>query len=216
VHSRRIVWWRYLGVPIGIAAGAVLAVWLRTSDRDALTLHRGERVDGAFTRRLNPAPPGAPAPDGHFLLVAFGYTFCPDICPTTLIAMHRALDGLGAGAQRVVPIFVTIDPARDTAELLQGYVANFDSRIRSLSDAAAVALTMKAFRARAEKRRLAGNDYAMEHTAVLYVLDPERRVVAALPETSPKLSADILGALAGAPAFAAAAAAPNRPSAGAP
>jgi cytochrome oxidase Cu insertion factor (SCO1/SenC/PrrC family) len=209
LNSRPTRWWRYLGVPVGIAAGAVFAVWLRTSGGDALTLHRGERVDAAFTRRLDSAASPAPeAPHGHFLLVAFGYTYCPDVCPTTLIAVHQALERLGAGAARVVPIFVTIDPARDTADRLRTYVENFDSRIHSVSDPAAVAQAVKAFRARAEKRIISGDNYAMDHTAVLYVLDPERRVIAALPETSPTLSADIADALAGNPGFAVAAPAP--------
>ena len=199
-------WWWYLGVPVGIAAGAMLAVWLRTSAGDALVLRRGEQIDGAFTRRLDPAaPPGAQAPNGRFLLVAFGYTFCPDVCPTTLLAVHRALVLLGAGAEHVVPIFVTVDPARDTADRLRAYVANFDPRIRSVSDPAAVEMAVKAFHARAEKRIIAGENYAMDHTAVLYVLDPAHRVIAALPETSPGLPANIARALAGDPGFTAAA-----------
>jgi cytochrome oxidase Cu insertion factor (SCO1/SenC/PrrC family) len=206
LSSRLTRWWRYLGVPVGIAAGAAFAVWLRTSGGDALTLHRGERVDAAFIQRLDPAASHAPkAPDRHFLLVAFGYTYCPDVCPTTLLAVHQALERLGTGAGRVVPIFVTIDPARDTADHLRTYVENFDSRIRSVSDPAAVATALKAFRARAEKRIISGGNYAMDHTAVLYVLDPERRVIAALQETSPTLSADIADTLTGTPGFTVAA-----------
>jgi cytochrome oxidase Cu insertion factor (SCO1/SenC/PrrC family) len=202
---RPMRWWWYLGVPVGIATGALLAVWLRTSGADALTLRRGDYVDTAFTRGLDPAaPPGAQAPDDHFLLVAFGYTFCPDVCPTTLLAVHHSLEQLGARAAQVVPIFVTIDPERDTAERLRTYVANFDPRIRTVSDPAAVKRAVDALRARAEKRIIPGESYAMDHTAVLYVLDPAHRVIAALPETSPTLSSDITGALAGDPRFTAA------------
>ncbi len=221
LSSPRSRWWWYLGVPLGIAAGAVLAVWLRTSNGDALVLPRGVRVDADMARWLDPTDaPGAQAPAGHFLLVAFGYTHCPDVCPTTLLAVHRALEQLGSRAAQVVPIFVTIDPARDSAERLHAYVAYFDPRIRSVSDPTAVQKAVTAFRARATKRVIAGTgtgagagagagaNYAMDHTAVLYVLDPEHRVIAALPEASPTLSADIVGALTASPAFLAAARTP--------
>lgn len=202
LHNRRTRWW-YLGVPVGIAAGAVLAVWLRTSGNDALTLRRGERVDVAFTARLDPAASLAPTtPNGRFLLVAFGYTSCPDICPTTLLAVHRVLERLGAGAEHVVPIFVTVDPERDTADRLRPYVTAFDPRIRSLSDPTVAAATLRTFHARAEKRRFAsGSAYLLNHTAVLYVLDPENRVIAALPEATATLVDNLVGALTHDPAF---------------
>jgi cytochrome oxidase Cu insertion factor (SCO1/SenC/PrrC family) len=209
-NSSRSRWWWYLGVPVGIAAGAVLAIWLRTSHGDALILPRRAEVDLAFVRRLDPSDtPGAKAPDGRFLLVSFGYTYCPDVCPTTLLAVHHALERLGTAAQDVVPIFVTIDPARDSAARLRTYVTYFDPRIRSVSDPAAVQMAVKAFHARATKRLMAAaGNYAMDHTAVLYVLDPGHRVIAALPETSRTLSADIVGALTASPGFPAASRAP--------
>lgn len=178
-------------------------MWLRTSDSDALTLRRGERVDAAFTAWLDPAATTTPTPpDGHFLLVAFGYTSCPDICPATLTAVHLALERLGAGAGHLVPIFVTVDPVRDTADRLRQYLASFDSRIRSISDPAVVATTLREFHARAEARRFpSGNGYSIDHTAVLYVLDPERRVIAALPEATATLASDLVGALSSNPAF---------------
>ena len=203
LDAGRTRWWWYLGAPLGIAAGAVVAVWLRTSGSDALTLGRGEKVDAAFTARLDPPPSREVAtPGGRFLLVVFGYTSCPDVCPTTLLAVHRALNALGASAERVVPIFVTVDPDRDTAEHLRTYTASFDPRIRSLSDPAVAAATLRAFHARAERRNApSGAGYSMDHTAALYLLDPARRVVAALPENSPTLDDDLVKALRGDPAF---------------
>ena len=182
---------------MGIAAGAVAAVLLRTSPDDALTLHRGESVDVAFTAHLDPpVAPGAATPDGRYLLVVFGYTSCPDICPTTLQAVHRALERLGAGAERVVPIFVTVDPSRDTAQRLQPYVNGFDARIRSISNPGVVAATLRTFHARAEKQPFpSGDGYGMDHTAVLYVLSPDRHVIAALPEAAPTLSEDLVAVL---------------------
>ncbi len=199
LKSQRGRWWWYLGIPAGIAAGVVLAVLLRTSRDDALTLHRGEQIDAGFTSRLDPGASSTPdAADGRFLVVVFGYTSCPDVCPATLLVVQHVLERLGTGAGRVVPIFVTVDPARDTAERLRTYLASFDARIRGISDPAVVASTLRTFRARAEKRVISsGGDYSMDHTAILYVIDPSRRVIAALPESSPTLSADLVRALAG-------------------
>ncbi len=186
-------WW-LLGVPVGIAAGALLAIALRTSGDDALTLRRGQAVDVGFLARLD--PPAAPA--GPVLLLSFGYTSCPDVCPTTLLAVHRALLRLGDAAAQVQPVFVTVDPARDSAERLQQYVDSFDPRIRRISDPATAAAALAAFHARAVKRPLpTGGGYTVDHTAVLYVLDRGRRVAAALPEASAGLEDRIVAALSG-------------------
>jgi protein SCO1 len=143
-----------------------------------------------------------PNPRRRFLLLTFGYTSCPDVCPGTLLAVHQALERLGTGAAWVLPIFVTVDPARDTRERLQAYVAGFDPRIRSISDPSAVRRTMLAFHARSAKYPgPAAGSYTVSHTAVLYVLDPGRRVIAALPEISPTLAGDLVDALRGSPAF---------------
>jgi cytochrome oxidase Cu insertion factor (SCO1/SenC/PrrC family) len=197
LDAGRTRWWWYLGIPVGIAAGALLAVWLRTSHRDALTLDRGTRVDTGFLAHLNPASsPDSPAANDRFLLVVFGYTACPDVCPTTLMAVHRALDALGADAARVVPVFVTVDPERDSPDHLRAYVDGFDPRIRTLSDRPVLAATLRAFRARSERQNASsGGGYSMDHTAVVYVLDPGHRVMAALPESSPTLVRDLVSAL---------------------
>jgi cytochrome oxidase Cu insertion factor (SCO1/SenC/PrrC family) len=196
-------WWWYLGVPVAIVAGALLAVWLRTTKDDALTLNRGTRVDTEFLTHLDPAnSPNAATPDGRFLVVVFGYTSCPDVCPTTLLAVHRALQQLGDGAGRVVPIFVTVDPERDGPDHLREYARSFDSRIRTLSDRAVLAPTLRTFRARAERHNSpSGAGYTMDHTAVLYLIDPERKIIAALPETSPSLDRDLVRSLHDNPEF---------------
>jgi protein SCO1 len=136
--------------------------------------------------------------DGRYLLVSFGYTSCPDVCPTTLQAVHTVLERLGPGADQLVPIFITVDPARDTRERLGLFVGNFDARIRGISDPAAVADALRAFHARAEVRRdPSGSGYTVNHTAVLYVLDRDRRVVAALPEATTTLAESLYAAVSG-------------------
>lgn len=207
LEDRRARSWWYLGVPIGIAVGAVLAVWLRTSPDAALTLRAGDLVDIGFVAGLDPPhqPTTVPAAaSDRYLLVVFGYTSCPDLCPATLLAVHVALQQLGDAAEWVIPVFVTVDPARDTPDRLAAYVASFDPRIRSLSDPAGVAATLRALRARAEKRPLAiGDAYTMDHTAVVYVLNPAHRVIAAVPEAIPAetLTAALVAALRSDPGF---------------
>jgi len=204
LHIRRARWWWFLGVPVGIAVGAIAAVFLRTSGDDALTLHRSEKIDASFTAAMDAPSHGTAAPaDGRYLLVAFGYTSCPDICPTTLMAVHRVLETLGQDAARVMPVFVTVDPDRDTHEKLGPYVAGFDPRIRSISDPVVVATVLRTFRARAEKRPFpSGGGYGMDHTAVLYVIGPDRRVLAALPEVNSRLVEEVVGSLRADPGFA--------------
>src|SRR3546814_8213853 len=73
---------------------------------------------------------------GRFLLVYFGYTSCPDVCPTELAKLAAALDSLGTAAAEVQPLFITVDPARDTAALLAGYVAHFHPRLVGLTGTA--------------------------------------------------------------------------------
>jgi protein SCO1 len=190
LKSKRFRWWWYLGVPAGLLLGAVLAVWLRTSPEDAGVLRRGTLVDMAFTRSADPPlAAGVRGDRSPFLLVMFGYSHCPDVCPTTLVAIQLILSTLGARAEAVAPIFVTVDPQRDTPELLKAFVGQFDTRIHIVAQADAALLAMQAFRARAIKRPATNaEDYAVDHTAVLYVLDPEHRVIGVVPEVAPPMS----------------------------
>jgi protein SCO1 len=123
---------------------------------------------------------------GKWLLVYFGYTNCPDACPTALSAMAAALDALGPLAARVQPLFVTVDPERDKPAVLAKYVGTFDRRIIGLYgtekevDAAA-----KAFRVYHTVRKLGRGDYAIDHSAFIYVVDPGGRVVELLTGNLP-------------------------------
>lgn len=114
--------------------------------------------------------------NGAWLLVFFGYTHCPDICPTTLGTIALVLDALGEDAAKLRPLFVTVDPARDTPEVLAEYVAAFHPRIVGLTGTAeqisAAAKSHGVYLARSTP----GEDhdhYAMEHTVRLYLMDPK-------------------------------------------
>jgi protein SCO1/2 len=114
---------------------------------------------------------------GRWLLVYFGYTHCPDICPTTLADLSQTLDLLGADAPQIQPLFITIDPDRDTPQIVGDYVKEFDNRIIGLAgkpgEIAAVAKAYRVFYAKREAAGANGGDYLMEHTAFVYVMGPD-------------------------------------------
>ena len=114
---------------------------------------------------------------GGPLLVFFGYTHCPDVCPTTLFDLSEVLKAVGAD-KKVGGLFVTVDPARDTPAVLKEYLAAFDPRIRGLSgDEARIAAVEKAFRVYAKKVPQENGGYTMDHTALVYLMDKQGRFV---------------------------------------
>jgi len=110
---------------------------------------------------------------GKWLLVYFGYTYCPDACPTGLSNIAAALKQLGPDADKVQTLLITVDPERDTPALMKSYVAAFDSRFAGLSGTpeqiAAVAREYRVY----YKRVGEGEDYIMDHSVVIYVMDPD-------------------------------------------
>jgi len=112
---------------------------------------------------------------GRYMLVYFGYSFCPDVCPTTLAMMAKALDELGARKDRVTPIFITVDPERDTPQVLKAYLKSFGENFVGLTgDIAGAAHAYHAFYA---KQPLPGGNYAMNHSGVIYLMGPDGRFV---------------------------------------
>jgi protein SCO1/2 len=113
---------------------------------------------------------------GKVVLLFFGFTHCPDVCPTTLADAAQAIKTLGADAERVQVLFVTVDPERDTKEVLASYVQAFDPRFLGLyGDAAATQRAAKEFRVYYEKRKT-GEGYSVDHSAQTYVIDPRGRL----------------------------------------
>ena len=115
---------------------------------------------------------------GKAVVIFFGYTHCPDVCPTTMAEMSGVMKQLGPDADRVQVLFVTVDPERDTPPLLKQYVPAFDPRFIGLSgDTDATARVAKEFRVFYQKvpGKEAGS-YTMDHTAASYVFDPQGRV----------------------------------------
>jgi protein SCO1/2 len=135
---------------------------------------------------------------GRLMLVYFGYTYCPDVCPTELQNMALALDALGADAAKVQPIFVTIDPARDTPEQLKSYVASFHDRLIGLGGSAeAIAAAAKAYRVYYARGGGSGADYLMDHSGFVYLIGRDGAYVAHFrPGTPPEqIAARIRAAL---------------------
>ena len=113
---------------------------------------------------------------GKAVVLFFGFTHCPDVCPTTLADVSQAVKSLGSDADRVQVLLVTVDPERDTPEVLAKYVTAFDPRFLGLyGDAAATQRAAKEFKIFYEKRKT-GSSYSMDHSAQSYVLDPQGRL----------------------------------------
>ncbi len=133
---------------------------------------------------------------GKYMLVYFGYTFCPDVCPTTLNEVADAMDKLGARADRLQPIFISVDPKRDTPEVVKQYAAAFGPRLIGLTgtpeQVAAVAKEYRVYYA--ERRTGPGpNDYSMDHSSVLYLMGPDGKFVAPIrpDQNGTEMAADI-------------------------
>ena len=121
---------------------------------------------------------------GRFMLVYFGYSYCPDICPTTLAVMADALEKLGPKAGRVAPIFITIDPGRDTPSVLKAYLKGFGPRFVGLTgDTKTIAAAAQAYRVYYRKRPLKGGGYAMDHSSQIYLMGPDGKFIAYYDET---------------------------------
>jgi len=150
----------------------------------ALTDHTGKlRTDGEFR--------------GKLMVVYFGYTYCPDVCPTDLLAISQALEALGPAGDAVQPIFISVDPERDTVAHLADYVAAFHPRLIGLTgapeDIRKVALSYKAYYAKVAVE--AGRDYVIDHTGVIYLMGRDGEYLGFVPpQTPPQRLTDIIRA----------------------
>ena len=117
---------------------------------------------------------------GQPVVMFFGYTHCPDVCPTTLFEVSELFRKLGEGA-KVRGVFVSVDPERDTPEILKDYLGSFDKRIIGLSgDRAALEPMLKAYRVYARKNPAANGEYSMDHSAIVYLMDKQMRFIGPL------------------------------------
>ena len=121
---------------------------------------------------------------GKFMLVYFGYTHCPDACPTTLGDLATAIDKLPAADRaQLVPVFITVDPARDTSKVMGDYARAFGPEFVGLTGTPeALRILEGAYHVYAEKHPLAHGDYAMDHTSIIYVIGPDGNFVGVISD----------------------------------
>ena len=116
---------------------------------------------------------------GRPTLMFFGFTNCPDVCPTALFEVSEILRALGPDAERMRALFITIDPERDTPAVIKDYLSSFDPRIIGVTgDDAAIAAAEKSYRVYAKKVPTDGGSYTMDHTAIVYLMSKDGRFVA--------------------------------------
>ena len=141
----------------------------------SLTDHSGRRVTDADYR-------------GRFMLVYFGFTRCTDTCPVDLPIIAQALDKIGPLAEKVAPLFVTVDPANDTVAVMAEYVAAFHPKLVGLTgseaEIAAVAKAYKVHRRKLTQHHHGKGEYAVDHGSLTYLMGTEGRFVTLLPHNS--------------------------------
>jgi protein SCO1/2 len=174
-------------------AGALFGQEASAPSAGGVQLPQGMALGGPF-RLVNQTGRMVTEADfaGRFMLVYFGFTFCPDVCPTELGTMVAALDELGDAAARVVPVFITVDPERDTPEAMADYVARFDPRLIGLTGTpeqiAAAARAYRVFYAKVQRPEM--TEYLMDHSSFIYLVGPNGRVRSLFrPQTSPEAMA---------------------------
>jgi cytochrome oxidase Cu insertion factor (SCO1/SenC/PrrC family) len=201
-----------LAILLGIFLAVGVAVWQMGKDHERLQEMRqtaaqvkpeqallppgGAKIGGPFTL-VNQDGKTVTDRDYHgkYQLIYFGYTYCPDLCPTGLQSIAHALDQLGPAAKKVQPIFITIDPARDTPAKLKEYDASFHPAIVGLTGSPEqVAAAAKAFQVYYTKgEQVDEHDYVMDHSSLIYLMDQEGHFITTFDEeASPAV---IVGAL---------------------
>lgn len=195
----RLVAWLAVVISVaGIAAGAILLMRppppATVAESGVVRIAGGAAIGGPFhlvdhTGRAVSEADFA----GRFMLIYFGFANCPDICPTELQSMGNAMDLLGGEAAKVVPIFITVDPERDTPQVLKDYVSSFHPRMVGLTGTPEqIAQVAKAYRVYYQKAAGATpGDYQMDHTLIIYLMDGEGRYLTHFgPDAKPEQIAD--------------------------
>jgi len=171
------------GFLIGALGGAAALILTRGAAGPRVATTGTALIGGPFTLIGHD---GKPVTDqafrGKYMLVFFGYTYCPDVCPTTLAVESEALGKLGARADRVVPIFITVDPKRDTPQKLKPYLASFGPSFVGLTGSdAEIAKAAQGYRvyyqAHIDGRTQSPEGYSVDHTGNIYLMGPDGRFV---------------------------------------
>jgi protein SCO1 len=163
----------------GVMLGTVLQ--LRGSDYGSVTTSGPAAIGGPFTLvSMNGQDVSNQTYRGKWVLIYFGYTFCPDACPTALSNISVALEKLGSDASKLQPLFVTVDPQRDTREVLSDYLKSFDPRIIGLTGTKdQIDTLIREFRlyVKQEKSDGDGDSYLVSHSSYIYLMNPQGKFV---------------------------------------
>ncbi|WP_373870153.1 SCO family protein [Azorhizobium oxalatiphilum] len=162
------------------AAGALVLVAGATMLMPSRPAGTASLVGGPFQLVDQDAKPvSESALKGHPTLVFFGFTHCPDVCPTALFEISEIFRSLGPDADKARAVFITVDPERDTPEVMKSYISSFAPQLRGYTGTPAQVETVKkAYRVFSRKVPLDGGDYTMDHTAVIYLMDKDGSFIA--------------------------------------
>ena len=166
---------------IAVAAGAT-ALWMGLALR-AQVQSGATKIGGPFTLVDDTGAQVSEADlKGKPTVMYFGYTFCPEVCPTTLTDLVQWMQMIGRDADRLNYVFVTVDPERDTPKVMHDYVSAFDPRIRGLTGTSEqIAKVTKEYGVYYKRIPTSDGGYVMDHSAVLYMMDPNVRFVGVIP-----------------------------------
>ncbi len=140
---------------------------------------------------------------GRYMLMFFGYTYCPDICPTELQVMTAALDMMGEEGKAITPVFVSVDPQRDTPDVVKSFVENFGPNVVGLTgspeDIAGIAKAYRVYYAKAASS--ASDEYLVDHSSIIYLMGPDGRFVKHFTYTTdaPQLAKELKEAITASP-----------------
>lgn len=176
--TRRLVLAAVAGFAVVAAATAALVVFAATGGAGP----GGRGLGGPFTLvDDNGATVTETALRGKPSLIYFGYTFCPEVCPTTLSDMSRWIKQLGPDAERFNYVFITVDPERDTPKVMHDYVTYFDKRIRGFTGTPEeIAKVAREYRVYYKKVPTDDGGYLMDHSAVIYLMGPDEKFVSVI------------------------------------
>lgn len=187
---------------VGLLIAAGIAWW--QVDNAGTTVQSSVPIGGPFTLTDQSGKAVTDADyRGKYLLIYFGYTYCPDVCPTELGTMARAVDLLGPQADKVQPLFISVDPERDTVAHLKEYVALFHPRLVGLTgtpeQVKAAAKAYRVYYAKAPQKDAKPDEYLMDHSSFIYLMGPDGRFLGVYPAgtTADRLAQDLGTRIAG-------------------
>ncbi|MCR8825260.1 SCO family protein [Pseudosulfitobacter koreensis] len=189
MRRRALLQYGALGLGAGVAT--LFAGWWQVDGPDAPDVSNGRplpltAMDFAMTDHER-QPVGPQTLIGRASLVFFGFTWCPQVCPTTLADISHWLDGLGTEADTLDVVLITVDPERDTVEAMAEYVGYFHPQIRGWTGSPAeIARAAEGFRVRYEKAPLEGGDYTMNHTSGVFLFDAAGALVSIIDYHEPR------------------------------